>query len=300
MFSQPHATSSTVDVEKSSTKNSRSSSYAVTMTGTIHSGGLSGPTKNHRHHNHELKRQYSIVNGLKRANDHPVAPVFGSKWPNSFVQTPGEVTTVCFSPDGQYLAAGDQSELVVRSVITGKVVQNFTSEGLIMGTAFSPDSQWLAACDTAGYIIVRQVKDGAVVWQKNPEEGMGNNACVRCIAFSCSTSSSDQVSKWETKFISKQGINVKSNTPESHPDLVLAAGNWSSECCLYDMTIGDNGKVKPNNAMCIDPTTKKTIFVGEGYVRTIAFDPKNKTCFAYGGEYFLRMMHLCWLLVVSC
>ena len=157
----------------------------------------------HRHH--QIKRGYSIVNGL--ASKEVIPSIFGSKWPTSFVQTPGEVATISFSPNGKYLACGDRTELIVLHTSNGETAHTFehvptdadnTEMDLtpdINDTAWSSDSLYLAGCDTNGNIIIRSIADGHIVWQCK------HDSCVRALAFS-----------------------------PSKTELILAAGNWDNEC----------------------------------------------------------------------
>ena len=209
--------------------------------------------------------QWSTAHELPESNN--ASEIFGSKWPSSFVRAEGEVTSIKFSPNGLYLAASAKDKIVLYVVKSGIVDRTFfrtdSKDGLIMGVDFSPDSKWIAGCDSEGWVVIRSVETGEDVWKAKHEH------CVRSIAFA------------------KSLVGGK---------LVLAAGDWCCQCCLYDVTPDKNGKVSPGiNQLCVNPlltdpdqsyeqrsVVKKSALKSEGYVRCIAWDPVHPSRFAFG------------------
>jgi WD40 repeat protein len=74
------------------------------------------------------------------------------------------VHRVAFSPDGQWLATGDQGSVKLWQVSTGALVRTFSPAfgGQVMGLAFSPDGSRVAAVSLDGTTRAWQASTGAV------------------------------------------------------------------------------------------------------------------------------------------
>ncbi len=83
---------------------------------------------------------------------------------STFMEACGQILTVAFSPDSQYLATGDVNhELHVWAVADGTLL--FTAkvdEGWIWSVAFSPDGRYIAGCANRG-VYLWEVTTGACI-----------------------------------------------------------------------------------------------------------------------------------------
>ncbi|NCJ05836.1 hypothetical protein GS597_04785 [Synechococcales cyanobacterium C] len=72
-----------------------------------------------------------------------------------FKQACGQILTVAFSPDGEYLATGDVNhELHIWRVAEGKLLfSGRVDEGWIWSVAFSPDGRYVASCANRGVYL---------------------------------------------------------------------------------------------------------------------------------------------------
>ena len=88
---------------------------------------------------------------LRRTNLHNVNFQNSDLSKSVFAENFGGIWSVAFSPDGQYLAAGDtKGNILLRQVTDGRVIRSFTGHSAwVVSLAFSPDGNTLASssCD---------------------------------------------------------------------------------------------------------------------------------------------------------
>ncbi len=79
----------------------------------------------------------------------------------SFADIPAKIDAVCFSPDGVYLASGDQhGQITLRHLETGKI-RSYTGHGSwIAAVKFSPDGSVLASSSADGSVLLMDLKTG--------------------------------------------------------------------------------------------------------------------------------------------
>ncbi|MCS7080669.1 MAG: hypothetical protein NZ585_11585 [Chloracidobacterium sp.] len=196
------------------------------------------------------------------------------------------VTSVAWSPDGQFLASGggdeQEGEVVVRETKTWTEAMRLPHTDIVWSVAWSPDGRYLAAGSgiQSGEVVVWDVTT------KTPAARLNHASPVTDIAWSpdgkrMATRNGDdrrgEVIIWATgdwREVSRPGgANVVTCVAWSPDGRHLAAGNWDERREHGEVLVWEFQK-KPS-PMRLDHT---------GIVRRIAWSPDGKHLAAWGGE----------------
>lgn len=188
--------------------------------------------------------------GRRRSEQQAAAPTGGVKPLGRVSDFPDWVTSVAYSPDGRFVAAGSYKLVRVFDGATRKQIAEIKSlSGYVRGLAFSPDGRTLAG-GAYQKATVWSVEDWQPVFELR-----GHRGYVTAVAFSpdgrsIATSSEDAtVRLW--------------NAADGAPGLVLAGFEhpvrgvaWSPDGATLATVAGDSDRVtKPGEAKLWDPAT---------------------------------------------
>lgn len=90
----------------------------------------------------------------------------GVKWDLELYHLGDNHRAVAFSPDGKYIATGDdQGHVSIWNFSNSKKLRQTEHSGAVYGVAFSPDGQYLATADSS-YAALWKMNNGKLVWRK--------------------------------------------------------------------------------------------------------------------------------------
>jgi WD40 repeat protein len=136
----------------------------------------------------------------------------GQKLVNKLTGHKAGVSSVAFSPDGQWIASGSRDETVriwrVKDGVCTQILAADEPTAMVHSVAFSPDGQWLATCNgqrpivesTIPTVRIWSVKDGTCA-----QTLTGHSSIINSIAFSpdgqwlASGSNDDTVRIWSAE-----------------------------------------------------------------------------------------------------
>ena len=175
------------------------------------------------------------------------------------------VNALTFSPDGKYLAMGDNDGLKIWESNSSQMIKEFVLDGTVDAIAFSPNGEYLAACGHKN-VSLWDVKS----WQK---VGSLNESYVSSVAFSpdgnylATAGGSFDVQLWKWN----ANGNLKKTMAFSHDDNVNAIA--FSPDGKYIATAGND-----NTARIWDLKTGKEItrMVHDGPVSSVSFSPDGQ------------------------
>ena len=224
-----------------------------------------------------------------------------------FITPSGNVTSIAFSTDGKFMAAGDDnSNITLWDVASHKVLKTFTSESVfpvkrVVSIAFSPDNK---------YLVAGSVDESLSIWDLTTDQkpmyllvGYSNysgplidikgksSGSVMDVAFSpngkiLASVNFNGVTLWDVAKLQPIGQPLVHQSPGgnisrvnciafSSDGKILASGSDDSSIILWDLTT-----LQPLRQPLVGHT---------GYIYSVAFSPNGKTLASWSNDGTIRL-----------
>ncbi len=155
------------------------------------------------------------------------------------------VQTTAFSPDGKFLATGEEEGIVqIWDVQTGQEIESFDATSLINGIEYTQDGKQIITEDYSGYIKIWDSSTGKLnSWFRAHPEGYGQMT-LSTDGLRMATTSSSAIKIWDVKtskeLFTLSGTGNISSVTFSKDGIRLATASDDGKVIIWDPATGEN------------------------------------------------------------